>query len=135
MKSLYMYKKKGEYTMTIEKRKQSIKKHMGYLLEAKKFLIERNKDVYAQRSIKTGFIRFNSKFLIEIESKQVGGTDADWIRLQYDDVFLFLHNDGTEWYQLDPHCEYGAELIDARSEIEFFNAVDNLGDIEEHYNW
>ena len=121
--------------MTIEKRKESIKQHMGYLIKARDYLLDYNKDELAQLFIKSGRGRFGARFNIEIESPQVGGTDADWIRLCYDDVYLFLHDDGTEWYQLDPLAEYGDEIIDVKSEKEFFEELDKLGDIEEYYNW
>lgn len=48
---------------------------------------------------------------VEIESPMVGGTDADWIRINFGDVYVFLHDDGTVGFDLDPYAAYGAELI------------------------
>lgn len=60
----------------------------------------------------------------------------DWIRINWGDVYIFLHNDGTIDYQLDPLGEYGGEMIDVRTEEEFWEQLDKLTDeeiIENHY--
>lgn len=120
--------------MTLAERKKKILCNMEHLLDAREFLIANNKSLEAQSEIKNN--RRYGGFLIEIESPLVGGTDADWIRLCYDDVYLFLHDDGTEWYQLDPLSEYGGELIDARSYEDFVMELKAITyDLEEYYDW
>lgn len=118
--------------MTLTERKDRIIRNMKYLLDAREYLLAHNKSLEAQTEIKHN--RKYNGLLIEIESPLIGGTNADWIRLQYDDVYLFLHDDGTEWYQLDPLSQYGAELIDARSYEEFVEELNAIThDIEEYY--
>lgn len=118
--------------MTLTERKDRIIRNMKYLLDAREYLLAHNKSLEAQTEIKHN--RKYNEFLVEIESPLIGGTNADWIRLQYDDVYLFLHDDGTEWYQLDPLSQYGAELIDARSYEEFVEKLSAItSDIEEYY--
>lgn len=53
----------------------------------------------------------------EIESPIVGGTDADWIRIHWGDIYIFLHNDGKIDYQVDPLDEYGGELIEVSGSL------------------
>lgn len=125
--------------MTLTERKKKILCHMKYLLDAKKYLLANNKSLEAQKEIK--YNRRYDGFLIEIgsieiESPVVGGTDADWIRLCYDDVYLFLCDDGSEWYQLDPLGEYGGELIDVRSYDDFVSKLKSITyDLEKYYEW
>ena len=42
----------------------------------------------------------------------VGGTEAEWIRINWGDIYIFLCDDGNIRYQVDPLGEYGGELID-----------------------
>ena len=53
-----------------------------------------------------------AKQFAEIESPLVGGTDAEWIRINWGDIYIFLCDNGSTWYQVDPLGEYGSELID-----------------------
>lgn len=53
-----------------------------------------------------------AKQFAEIESPLVGGTYADWIRINWGDIYIFLCDDGHIGYQVDPLGEYGGELID-----------------------
>lgn len=62
----------------------------------------------------------------EIESDITGETDAEWVRLNYGDCYLFILDDGTEWYQYDPVGCYGAELIDVKSYDDFIKALSEL---------
>jgi len=120
--------------MTLAVRKGKILCHMGYLLDAKEYLLADNKSIEAQNEIKNNR-RYNG-FLVEIESPLVGGTNADWIRLCYDDVYIFLHDDGREEYQFDPMAEYGGELIDVETYEDFVKELDNITyDLEKYYAW
>lgn len=120
--------------MTLTERKKKILCNMKHLLDAREYLLANNKSLEAQKEIRDN--RRYDGFLIEIESPLVGGTDADWIRLCYDDVYLFLHDDGTEWYQLDPLSEYGGELIDVMSYDDFVSELKSITyDLEEYYEW
>lgn len=120
--------------MELFERKKQILQHMQYLLTAREYLLENNKSLEAQKDIK--YNRRYNGFFIEIESPLVGGTIADWIRLCYDDVYIFLHDDGTEWYQLDPIGQYNEELIDVKTYEEFVKELKNITyDLEEYYNW
>lgn len=53
-----------------------------------------------------------AKKFAEIESPLVGGTDAEWIRINWGDIYIFLCDNGDIGYQVDPLGEYGGELID-----------------------
>lgn len=53
-----------------------------------------------------------AKRFAEIESPLVGGTDAEWIRINWGDIYIFLCDNGDVGYQVDPIGEYGGELID-----------------------
>lgn len=53
-----------------------------------------------------------AKKFAEIESPLVGGTEAEWIRINWGDIYIFLCDDGNIRYQVDPLGEYGGELID-----------------------
>ena len=117
--------------MTTERR-NSIINHMNILLDCRAYLLMCDKSINAQLKIKEK--KFDG-YYVQIESPEVGGTDADWIRLNCDDCYLFLHDDGTESYQLDPMDAYGAELIDVGSYREFLEKLNTLGDIEEYYIW
>ena len=120
--------------MMLTERKKEILCHMKYLLDVREYLLVNNKSLEAQREIKDN--RRYDGFLIEIESSLVGGTDADWIRLCYDDVYLFLYDDGTERYQLDPLSEYGGELIDVMSYDDFVSELKSITyDLEKYYEW
>ena len=53
-----------------------------------------------------------TKQFAEIESPLVGGTDEKWIRINWGDIYIYLYDDGSIRYQLDPLGGYGSELID-----------------------
>ena len=54
-----------------------------------------------------------AKQFAEIESPLVGGTGADWIRINWGDIYIFLCDNGSIGYQVDPLASYyGNELID-----------------------
>jgi len=72
----------------------------------------------------------------EIESPLIGGTDANWIRINWGYIYIFLHDDGKIQYQFDPFGEYGGELIDVFGTAEDFIQSINLleeTEIEEYY--
>lgn len=54
----------------------------------------------------------------EIESPLVGGTDAEWIRINWGDIYIFLCDNGDVGYQVDPLAEYGGELIDVWGKLD-----------------
>ena len=84
-----------------------------------------------------------------IETPMSGETDAPWIRVEFDDIYIFIHMDeeaygnsevvlnGKVTYQLDPYCAYGAELIDVESVEEFFEKLEaaDCGELEKHYGF
>ena len=49
---------------------------------------------------------------MRLHSPLVGGTDAEWIRINWGDIYIFLCDNGDVGYQVDPLAEYGGELID-----------------------
>ena len=63
----------------------------------------------------------------EIESPITGETDAPWVRINWGDIYIYIHFDvdsleksavklsGDRIFQLDPFAAYGGELIDADS--------------------
>ncbi len=61
---------------------------------------------------KTKEIQEYAKQFAEIESPLIGGTDAEWIRINWGDIYIFLCDDGKIGYQVDPIGSYGGELID-----------------------
>ena len=71
-----------------------------------------------------------TKKFAEIESPLVGGTDADWIRINWGDIYIFLSDNGDVGYQVDPLAEYGGELIDMWNckKEDFINAILSLED-------
>lgn len=92
------------------------------------------KDILANE--KSAVVQEYAKQFAEIESPLVGGTDCEWIRINYGDIYIFLHDDGNIEYQLDPYGQYGAEIIDVYSEEEFwvvFNALD-INENDENYS-
>ena len=116
--------------MEIERR-NSIINHMNILLDCRAYLLTYDKSIDAQFKIKDK--KFDGCY-VEIESPEFGGSDG-WIRLNYDDCYLYLYDDGTESYQLDPLSSCGAELIDVGSYHEFLEKLNSLGDIEKYYIW
>ena len=78
------------------------------------------KQFYYCKAIANDIIKHNkskeiqeyAKQFAEIESPLVGGTDADWIRINQGDIYIFLYDDGSIGYQVDPLGVYGNELID-----------------------
>lgn len=69
-----------------------------------------------------------AKQFAEIESPLVGGTDADWIRINWGDIYIFLCDNGSIGYQVDPLGAYGSELIDMwdRTEDDFVKEILSL---------
>ena len=53
-----------------------------------------------------------AKQFAEIESPLVGGTYADWIRINWGDIYIFLCDDGHIGYQVDPLGEYLSRVGD-----------------------
>lgn len=63
----------------------------------------------------------------EIQSPVVGGTDGDWIRINFADIYIYLHDDGTIQYQLDAEGS-GGELINVFSDEKFNKELDKISD-------
>lgn len=121
--------------------------------EIKEFILERFNycraiaDDIIRHSACTGVLNHARKFAT-IETPMSGETDAAWIRVEFDDIFIFVHLDeeaygdndkivltGKMTYQLDPECAYGAELIDVSSVEEFFEKLEaaDSDEIVRHY--
>ncbi len=50
----------------------------------------------------------------EIESKELGNTEADWIRINYGSIYIYMYNSGIPnhvRYELDPFGYYGTETV------------------------
>ncbi len=107
-----------------KRQKNKIIKNMSYLEDAARYLLRNCKSVYAQ-SIVEHKKKYNG-YYIELESPNNGKTQADWIRLCYEDCYLFLHNDGTLEYQYDPNHEYGGEVLTTYSYPDFVEGVMKL---------
>lgn len=72
-----------------------------------------------------------AKQYAEIESPLVGGTSADWIRINWGDIYIFLHDNGNIQYQLDPVGAYNEELIDMYgTSVEFIHKINSLKEDE-----
>ena len=65
----------------------------------------------------------------EIESLMVGGTYAEWIRINFECIYVFIHLDHTE-YQLDFEGAYGAEMITSKDLYEFVNKIEAMSNKE-----
>lgn len=72
-----------------------------------------------------------AKKFAEIESPLVGGTDADWVRINWGDIYIFLCDNGNVGYQVDPFGSYGSELIDmwGCSKDDFINEILSLENV------
>lgn len=72
----------------------------------------------------------------EIESPLTGETMADWIRINYNGVYVFIHLDnenkpsGNYWYQLDYIGSYGLELIWTETITDFMKNLMKLTEAE-----
>ena len=68
----------------------------------------------------------------EIESPVVGGTDAPWIRINWDGIYIMMildkenHLTDVRMFQLDFEGCYGAELIDCFELEDFYHELNNL---------
>ena len=91
-----------------KKNRENLVRQFNYCNAIVKDIIKHNRSKEVQEYAK-GFA--------EIESPIVGGTDADWIRIHWGDIYIFLHNDGKIDYQVDPLDEYGGELIEVSGNL------------------
>lgn len=74
----------------------------------------------------------------EVESPVIGGTSADWVRINYGGIYIFLEaNEGLPFtlngkiiVQLDFIAEYGAESIEEKSYECFLKCVDEIDEKE-----
>lgn len=89
------------------KRKLSLKEYLmmqfNYCNAIAMDILEHNKSKKIQEYVKQ---------FAQIESPVADGTDVDWIRINWGDIYIFLYDNGSIRYQLDPHNGYGNELID-----------------------
>lgn len=89
------------------KRKLSLKEYLmmqfNYCNAIAIDILEHNKSKKIQEYVKQ---------FAEIESPLVDGTDEEWIRINWGDIYIYLYDDGRIRYQLDPLGGYGSELID-----------------------
>ena len=83
--------------------KDNLIKQFNYCKAIASDIIEHNKSKEIQEY---------AKQFAEIESPLVGGTDVDWIRINWGDIYIFLCDNGNVGYQVDPRGVYGSELID-----------------------
>ena len=81
----------------------------NYLLAAINYCAAIAQDIIENNKSKE--IQEYAKKYAEIESPLAGGTEADWIRINWGDIYVFLHDDGDVRYDLDPYGAYGAEII------------------------
>lgn len=66
-----------------------------------------------------------AKQFAQIESPLVGGTgvDANWIRINWGDIYIYLYDNGSIRYQLDPLSGCGGELINTFEKGGFIAAI------------
>lgn len=82
----------------------------------------------------------------EIESPMTEETDAPWVRINWSDIYIFIHMDEDAWYddgvikftgkvnyQLDPFGGYGGELIDVDNVDAFMEELKNLNLNEDEF--
>lgn len=85
-----------------------------------------------------GVIQHAKKYAT-IQSPMTGEIDAAWVRIEFDDIYIFVFLNEDEYYgngkvllsgeisyQLDPACAYGAELIDAHTTEEFYEKLNTM---------
>lgn len=85
-----------------------------------------------------GVIQHAKKYAT-IQSPMTGETDAAWVRIEFDDIYIFVFLNEDEYYgngkvllsgeisyQLDPACAYGAELIDVHTTEEFYEKLSTM---------
>ena len=95
------------------------------------------KDVIQHKACE-GVLKHAKKFAT-IESPVTGEIDAAWVRIEFDDIYIFVFLNEDEYYdngkvvlsgevsyQLDPNCAYGGELIDVNSIDVFFEKLASL---------
>lgn len=116
--------------MNTRKVKSHIKKRLEYCNAIAK-------DIVAHKA--SGEIISYAKQWAEIESPMTGEIDAAWIRINWSDIYIYVHMDEEKWYeqeivsftgeidyQLDPFSECGGELIDVDNIKEFRVQLENL---------
>lgn len=105
----------------MSKLKENLIKQFNYCNAIAEDILQNNKSKEIQE--------YTKKFA-EIESPLVGGTDSDWIRINWGDIYIFLCDNGDVGYQVDPLAEYGGELIDMWNctKEDFINAILSLED-------
>lgn len=94
-------------------------------------------------------IKYAKKYA-EIESPMTEETDAAWVRVNWGDIYIFIHFDedlylnerkisftGKITYQVDAIGGYGGELIDVNGIESFIGALNNITEKEilEHYKY
>lgn len=72
-------------------------------------------------------VQYHAISYAEIENPVIGGTDGDWIRINFADIYIYLHNDGTIQCQLDAEGS-GGELINVFSDEKFNKELNKISD-------
>ena len=73
-------------------------------------------------------LKYAQKFA-EIENPLLGNTDVDWVRINFDAIYVYVRKENGEYeatWHLDPEGGYGAELIimDKASASDFAREVE-----------
>lgn len=121
----------------IAKVKNNIKKRLNYCKAIADDIIKYNAT--------DDIIKYAKKWA-EIESPMTKETEACWIRINWNDIYIFVHMDEKSYeeddivkftgkvdYQLDMDGAYGTELIDVNSIDLFMEELDklNLNNLDE----
>lgn len=117
--------------LTEKAAKKKVENWMNFLIECKAILDTEGKSLATQKKVQA--MKYEG-FCPEVESPELENTGGDWIRLNYEDCYLFLHEDGTVEYQYDPNHGYGGELIVAYTHEAFHKALSELENIRQYFD-
>ena len=120
-----------------ENKKKEIISWMTLLENCKKVFDEEGTSLAVQKKVQK--MKYEGCSCPEVESPELDNTGGEWIRLCYEDCYLFLfyEDDGTykgkAQYDVTPTWCYGDEIIVEHSYEDFVEAVRNYKDIMKHY--
>lgn len=113
-----------------KQKKNQIINWMKFLEKCRVVFETEGKSIEVQKKVENMTYRGYSP---EVESEELDNTGGDWIRLCYEDCYLFLYEDGSAEYQYDPNHLYGAEVVRCSTYEDFKECLNELENVVQYY--
>lgn len=120
--------------MTLEEKQNAYREDVLEQADSLRFVGRKAKKVIGNREKLGELATKYSEVEFDFDGYDYWEGEWEWLRLNTNDVYLYIRHDGSEEYQLDPYSGCGGEWIVSHSYDEFVKAVTDFSFPEDEWN-